>query len=99
MDSLRSPCAPKIATLLQMSADDYSVRRFDPADPRWGPRRHGGVSGRAPRCGLSAAASDVPRRVNRLLSSDRIPRKLRRPVECWAGVILVLPLAVVALSG
>lgn len=61
--------APRaIATLLEMSADDYSARRYDPLTLA-AALVDMAASGYAPRCALSAAGSDVPQRVSRLLSN------------------------------
>ncbi len=90
--------APReIATLLEMSADDYSARRYDPLTLA-GALVDMAASGCAPRCALSAAASDVPLRVSRLLSNSRNSKKTAVTSGLLAGGILVLPLAVVALS-
>ena len=91
--------APReIATLLEMSADDYSARRYDPLTLA-GALVDMAASGCAPRCALSAAGSDVPRRVSRLLSSSRNSKKTAVTSGLLAGAVLVLPLALVALSG
>ena len=84
--------------MLEMSADDYSARRFDPLTLA-GALVDMAASGCAPRCALSAAGSDVPRRVSRLLSSSRNSKKTALASGLLAGAVLVLPLAVVALSG
>ena len=88
----------EIATLLEMSADDYSARRYDPLTLA-GALVDMAASGCAPRCALSAAGSDVPQRVSRLLSYSRNSKKTAVACGLLAGAILVLPLAVVALSG
>ena len=91
--------APReIATLLEMSADDYSTRRYDPLTLA-GALVDMAASGRAPRCALSVAGSDVQRRVSRLLSSPRNSKKVAVTSGLLAGAVLVVPLAVVALSG
>ncbi|MFZ0251455.1 MAG: M56 family metallopeptidase [Acidimicrobiales bacterium] len=90
--------ALEIATLLEMSADDYSARRYDPLTLA-GALVDMAASGCAPRCALSAAGSDVPQRVSRLLSSSRKSKRIAVASGLLAGAILVLPLAVVALSG
>jgi Zn-dependent protease with chaperone function len=90
--------APReIATLLEMSADDYSARRYG-ALTLAGALVDMAASGCAPRCALSAAATDVPRRVSRLLSSSRNSKKTAVTSGLLAGAVLVLPLAVVVLS-
>jgi Zn-dependent protease with chaperone function len=90
--------APReIATLLEMSADDYSARRYG-ALTLAGALVDMAASGCAPRCALSAAGTDVPRRVSRLLSSSRNSKKTAVTSGLLAGAVLVLPLAVVVLS-
>ena len=91
--------APRaIATLLEMSADDFSARRYDPLTLA-GALVDMAASGRVPRCALSATGTDVPQRVARLLSSSRNSKKAAVASGLLAGAVLVLPLAVVALSG
>ena len=91
--------APReIATLLEMSADDYSARRCAPLTLA-GALVDMAASGYAPRCALSAAGTDVPLRVSRLLSSSRNSKKTAVTSGLLASAVLVLPLAVVALSG
>jgi Zn-dependent protease with chaperone function len=91
--------APReIATLLEMSADDYSARRYGPLTLA-GALVDMAASGCAPRCALSAAGSDVPRRVSRLLSSSRNSKRTAVTSGLLAGTVLVLPLAVVVMSG
>jgi Zn-dependent protease with chaperone function len=91
--------APRgIATLLEMSADDYSARRFDPLTLA-GALVDMAASGGVPRCALSAASSDVPQRVSRLLSDSRNSKKTAVASGLLAGAVLVLPVAVVVLSG
>jgi Zn-dependent protease with chaperone function len=88
----------EIATLLEMSADDYSARRYD-ALTLAGALVDMAASGCAPRCALSAAGSDVTLRVSRLLSSSRNSKKTALTSGLLAGAVLALPLAVVALCG
>jgi Zn-dependent protease with chaperone function len=91
--------APReIARLLEMSADDYSARRYDPLTLA-GALVDMAASGCAPRCALSAASSDVPQRVSRLLSGSRNSKKTAVASGLLAGAVLVLPAAVVVLSG
>ena len=86
----------EIGALLEMSADDYSARRCDPLTLA-GALVDMAASGCAPRCALSAAGSDVPRRVRRLLSSSRNSKRTAVASGLLAGAVLALPLAVVAL--
>jgi Zn-dependent protease with chaperone function len=91
--------APReMATLLEMSADDYSARRCDRLTLA-GALVDMAASGCAPRCALSAAGSDVPRRVSRLLSSSRNSKRTALASGLLAGAVLFLPLTVVAFSG
>jgi Zn-dependent protease with chaperone function len=91
--------APReIASLLEMSADDYSARRCDPLTLA-GALVDMAASGCAPRCALSVAGSDVPQRVSRLLSSSRNSKKTAVASGLLASAVLVLPLAVVAVTG
>jgi Zn-dependent protease with chaperone function len=86
--------APReIATLLEMSADDFSARRYDPLTLA-GALVDMAASGCAPRCALSAASSDVPRRVSRLLSNTRNSKGTALVSGLLAGAIVVLPLAI-----
>jgi hypothetical protein len=91
--------APReIASLLEMSADDFSARRYDPLTLA-GALVDMATAGCAPRCALSAAGSDVPQRVSRLLSPSRTSKKIAVASGLLTGAVLVLPLAVVVLSG
>jgi Zn-dependent protease with chaperone function len=91
--------APReIASLLEMSADDYAARRYDPLTLA-GALVDMAASGCAPRCAFSAAGSDVPQRVSRLLSPSRNSKKTAVASGLLTGALLVLPLALVALSG
>jgi Zn-dependent protease with chaperone function len=90
--------APReIATLLEMSADDYSTRRYDPLTLA-GALVDMAASGCAPRCALSAAGSDVPQRVNRLLSNSRNSKRTAAATGLLAAAFVALPLAIAALA-
>ncbi len=82
----------EIATLLEMSADDYSARRYDPLTLA-GALVDMAASGHAPRCALSAAGSDVSQRVSRLLSNSRNSKGIALASGLLAGTFVVLPLA------
>jgi Zn-dependent protease with chaperone function len=84
--------AGEIATLLEMSADDYSARQYGPLTLA-GALVDMAASGYAPRCALSAAGSDVPRRVSRLLSSSRNSKGTALAFGLLAGAVVVIPLA------
>jgi hypothetical protein len=88
----------EIATLLEMSADDFSARRYDPLTLA-GALVDMAASGHSPQCALSAAGTDVPQRVARLLSPSRNSKKTAVASGLLAGAVLALPLAVVVLSG
>ena len=87
----------EIATLLEMSADDYSARRYDPLILA-GALVDMAASSCAPSCALSAAGSDVPQRVNRLLSGTRNSKRTAVTSGLLAIAVLGLPLVVVALT-
>jgi beta-lactamase regulating signal transducer with metallopeptidase domain len=89
--------AQEIATLLEMSADDFSARRYDPLTLA-GALVDMAASGCAPRCALSAAGSDVPRRVSRLLSSSRNSKGVAATCGLLAAVVVTLPVGIVALG-
>ena len=85
--------APReIAILLEMSADDYSARRFDPLTLA-GALVDMAASGCAPRCALSVAGSDVPRRVGRLLSGSRNSKGTALASGLLASAVVALPMA------
>jgi hypothetical protein len=84
--------APReIASLLEMSADDYSARRIDPLTLA-GALVDMAASGCGPRCALSAAGSDVLRRVSRLLSDSRNSKGTVLVSGLLAGAVVAIPL-------
>jgi Zn-dependent protease with chaperone function len=87
----------QIATLLEMSADDYSARR---SDPRTLAKALVDMasSGWAPSCALSAAGSDVSERVSRLLSVSRTSKRAAAASAMLALCAVTLPVAVMALA-
>lgn len=90
--------APKaMASLLEMSADDFSARRRDPLTLATA-LVDMAASGWAPSCALSAARSDVPSRVGRLLSCSRTSKKAAASATLLAGVVLSLPVSVLLLG-
>lgn len=87
--------APReIATLLEMSADDYSARRFDPLTLA-AALVDMAASGCAPRCALAATGSDVPQRVSRLLSNSRNSKGTALASGVLAAVVIAFPLVLV----
>jgi Zn-dependent protease with chaperone function len=85
--------APReIATLLEMSADDYSARRYGPLTLA-AALVDMAASGCAPRCALAATGSDVPQRVSRLLSSSRNSKSTATASGLLAMVVVALPIA------
>jgi Zn-dependent protease with chaperone function len=87
----------RIAALLEMAADDYSVRRSDPRTLARALVEMAG-SGWAPSCALSAAGSDVSDRVSRLLSADRHSKGAGAASALLALCAVALPLTVLALA-
>jgi Zn-dependent protease with chaperone function len=84
--------APKaMASLLEMAADDFSVRRSRPrilatalvdmANSGW-----------TPQCALAATGSDVSTRVARLLSPVRTSRRAAAAAALMAGAVLAVPI-------
>ena len=87
----------EIASLLEMSADDYSSRRNDP--------RHlaaalvlMATSGHVPSCTLGAAGAAIPIRVERLLHTSRNSKRTAVTTGCIAGAIISAPLALMVLA-
>jgi len=87
----------EIASLLEMSADDYSSRRNDP--------RHlaaalvlMATSGHVPSCALGAASAAIPIRVERLLHTSRNSKMTAVATGCIAGAIISAPLALIVLA-
>lgn len=83
----------RIASLLEMSADDFSARRSSPRTLATA-LVDMATSGWAPTCALSATGSDVSGRVGRLLSDARTSKKAAATGAVLAGVVLGLPVAV-----
>jgi Zn-dependent protease with chaperone function len=88
----------QIAALLEMAADDYSVRRGDSRTLARALVDMAG-SGWAPSCALSAAGLDVSDRVSRLLSADRHSKGAVAASALVALCAVALPLTVLALAG
>jgi Zn-dependent protease with chaperone function len=87
----------RIAALLEMAADDYSVRRGDPRTLARALVDMAG-SGWAPSCALSATGSDVSDRVSRLLSAERHSKGAVAASALLALSVVALPLTVLALA-
>jgi Zn-dependent protease with chaperone function len=81
----------QIASLLEMSADDFSVRRSDPLTLA-GALVDMATAGWAPRCALSAVGADVTSRVGRLLSDTRTSKRAAAAGIVLASVVLSGPL-------
>ena len=80
----------EIATLLEMSADDYSARRNDPVSLAAALVRMA-TSGHVPNCALGAAGNAIPRRVDRLLAESRNSKRTAVATGLLAGVIVLSP--------
>ncbi len=90
--------APReIASLLEMSADDFSARRGDPLTLATA-LVDMATSGGAPSCALSAAGADVTDRVGRLLSGSRNSKRAAVASALLAGAVMALPVTVMALA-
>jgi Zn-dependent protease with chaperone function len=88
----------EIASLLEMSADDYSARRCG-ALPLAAALVDMAASGCAPRCALSAAGSDVSHRVSRLLSNNRNSKGTALGCGLVAAGMIGAPLLIAVLAG
>jgi Zn-dependent protease with chaperone function len=85
-----------IASLLEMSADDYSAKRNDPINLATALVRMA-TSEHVPTCAFGAAANAVPRRVHRLLQDGRTSKRTALCCAIGAGVIISAPLALMLL--
>ncbi len=86
----------EIASLLEMSADDYSARRSDPVHLAAALVLMA-TSGRVPSCAFGAAGNAIPRRVDRLLLKSRNSKRTAVSTGLVAGAIVSAPLAVMLL--
>ena len=86
----------EIATLLEMSADDYSARRNDPVRLAAALVRMA-TSGHVPTCALGAAGHATSRRVSRLLGESRTSKRTAMASGLLAGAIVSTPLAMMFL--
>ena len=86
----------EIASLLEMSADDYSARRYDPVHLAAALVLMA-TSGRVPSCAFGAAGNAIPRRVDRLLLKSRNSKRTAVATGLLAGAIVSAPLAVMLL--
>jgi Zn-dependent protease with chaperone function len=87
----------EIASLLEMSADDYSSRRNDP--------HHlaaalvlMATSGHVPSCSLGATGAAIPIRVERLLHASRNSKRTALATGFIAGAVISAPLALMFLT-
>ncbi len=86
----------EIATLLEMSADDYSARGNDPVSLAAALVRMA-TSGHVPACALGAAGDAIPKRVSRLLGECRTSKRTAMASGLLAGAIVSAPLAMMLL--
>ena len=90
--------APKtMASLLEMAADDFSVRRSSPRVLATA-LVNMASSGWNPSCTLAATGSNVSNRVARLLSPGRISKEAAAAATLMAGAVLVVPIAAMLLG-
>ncbi len=87
----------EIASLLEMSADDYSARRNDPIHLA-GALILMATSGRVPSCAFGAAGNAIPSRVDRLLDKSRNSKRAALATVFIAGAVISAPLAVMLLT-
>jgi Zn-dependent protease with chaperone function len=86
----------EIASLLEMSADDYSARRNDPVDLAAALVRMA-TSDHVPNCAFGATGKTIPRRVERLLDGSRNSKRTAVVSSVLAGAIVSAPLATMLL--
>lgn len=87
----------EIASLLEMTADDYATKHHDPMNLAAALVRMSS-SGRVPSCALGLAANAVPRRVQRLLHEGRTSKSTAIATGLLAGAVVSAPLALMLLS-
>ena len=87
----------EIASLLEMSADDYSARRNDPIHLA-GALILMATSDHVPGCAFGAAGNAIPRRVERLLHESRNSKRTALATTCIAGAVISAPLALMLLA-
>jgi Zn-dependent protease with chaperone function len=87
----------EIASLLEMSADDYSARRNDPVQLAAALVLMA-TTGRVPSCAFGLAGNAIPRRVERLLRDSRNSKRTAVATGLIAGTIVVAPLALMLLA-
>ena len=87
----------EIASLLEMSADDYSARRNDPVHLAAALVRMA-TSGPVPSCAMGSSGGDIPRRVERLLDASRNSKVLATASAIGAVALVSAPLAVMSLT-
>lgn len=86
----------EIASLLEMSADDYSARRNDPVHLAAALVLMS-TSGRVPSCAFGAAGTAIPRRVDRLLLGSRNSKRTAVATGVIVGAVVSAPLALMLL--
>ncbi len=87
----------EIASLLEMSADDYSAKRNDPVNLAAALVRMA-TSGPVPSCALGSSGGDIPRRVERLLDASRNSKVLATASAIGAVALVSAPLAMMSLT-
>jgi hypothetical protein len=83
----------EIASLLEMSADDYSARRHDPLHLATALIRMS-TSSPVPSCALGASGGAILTRVERLLDESRSSKKTAMASVLIAGAIFSTPIVV-----
>jgi Zn-dependent protease with chaperone function len=86
----------EIASLLEMSADDYSARRNDPVALAAALVLMA-TSGPSPSCAFGAAGNAIPKRVDRLLLTSRNSKTTAVVGGLVAGVVVSAPLGLMLL--
>ena len=86
----------QIASLLEMSADDYSARSNDPVNLATALVRMATLD-HVPSCALGATGNAIPMRVDRLLDGPRNSRRTAIASSIVAGVVISAPLALMLL--
>ena len=87
----------EIASLLEMSADDYSARRSDPVHLASALVLMA-TTGRVPNCAFGLAGNAIPRRVERLLLKSRNSKTTAVVTGLIAGAIASAPLALMLVT-
>jgi bla regulator protein blaR1 len=90
--------APRaVGELLEMAADDFAARRHSPKSLASALVQLA-ISGQVPSCALGLASKIVPRRVRRLIDSNRTSRQTAVVISLAAGAVMMAPLALMLSS-